>query len=143
MKVRYVREGEGPAVLLLHGLGASLAVWGETIAPIARGNAVYALDLPGHGRSDKREEIEYDAIAGAHFLVQYMNSLGISTASLIGNSAGGLVTAICAILYPQRIDRCWSTLLAWAGKWHGFFAWRRFPSSENCSTCQTSAMRET
>ena len=105
MRVRYVREGEGPAVLLLHGLGASLAVWGETIAPIARGNAVYALDLPGHGRSDKREEIEYDAIAGAHFLVQYMNSLGISTASLIGNSAGGLVTAICAILYPQRIDK--------------------------------------
>ena len=92
-------------MLLLHGLGASLAVWGENIDPLAEEHAVYALDLPGHGKSDKPQEIDYDAVAGAHFLVRFMDALGLSSATLIGSSAGGLIATICALLYPERVDR--------------------------------------
>ena len=102
--VRYVVEGEGPAVLLVHGLGASLAVWEENITSLAEGHTVYALDLPGQGKSDKPAELQYDAVSGAHFLVDFMDALGIRSATLIGNSAGGLITAICALTYPGRVE---------------------------------------
>ena len=98
-------EGEGPAVVLLHGLGASLAVWNENIIPLAEEHTVYAVDLPGHGKSDKPNEIGYDAFSGAHFLAQFMDTLGISTATLVGNSAGGLIAALFALSYPQRVGR--------------------------------------
>ena len=105
IRVRYVLEGEGPAVVLVHGLGASLSVWGANISPLAEGHSVYALDLPGHGKSDKPKEVDYGAVSGAHFLVSFMDSVGISKATLIGNSAGGLVTALCALAYPHRLER--------------------------------------
>ncbi len=104
VKVRYVMEGQGPAVLLVHGLGASLAVWGENIPSLAKEHTVYALDMPGNGKSDKPRELSYDAVSGAHFLVRFMDALGINSATLIGNSAGGLVTAICGLVHPQRVD---------------------------------------
>ena len=102
--VRYVSEGKGPAVVLVHGLGASLSVWGENVGPLARGRAVYAVDLPGHGKSEKPGTLRYDAVAGAHFLVGLMDTLGLGSATLIGNSAGGLIAAVCALTYPRRVD---------------------------------------
>lgn len=104
VRVRYVMEGKGPAVVLLHGLGASLAVWGENISRLAQGHSVYALDLPGNGKSDKPDEMAYDAVSGAHLLAKFMDSTGISSATLVGNSAGGLISAICALKYPERVD---------------------------------------
>lgn len=105
IRVRYVMQGEGRAVLLVHGLASSLAVWGENIAPLAEEHTVYALDMPGHGKSDKPRGLGYNAVDGAHFLVRFMDTLGISSATLIGNSAGGLITTICALSYPQRVER--------------------------------------
>ena len=105
VKIHYVVEGDGPPVILVHGLGASLVVWKENIIPLAETYTVYALDLPGHGLSDKPEDLGYDAVSGAHFLAWFMNTLGIQRSSLIGNSAGGLITGFCAFLYPQRVEK--------------------------------------
>ena len=105
VKIRYVVEGKGPALILVHGLGASLAIWGENITPLSQGHTIYALDLPGHGKSEKPTQIDYGAPAGAHFLAGFMNTLGVGRATLIGNSAGGLITALCALTYPQRVER--------------------------------------
>ena len=102
--VRYVRAGEGPAVVLVHGLGVSLAVWWENIASLAERNTVYALDLPGHGDSDKHPDLSYDAVTGAHFLRRFMDAVGIGKATLVGNSAGGLIAGICALTYPERVS---------------------------------------
>ena len=103
--IRYVTEGKGPAVILVHGLGASLAAWRENIHYLAEEYAVYALDMPGHGESDKPADLDYDPVSGAHFLVSFMDTMDISRATLIGNSAGGLVTAICSLAYPHRVER--------------------------------------
>ena len=103
--VRYVMAGEGPAVLMVHGLGASLAIWEENIAPLAQGHTVYAIDLPGSGKSDKSKNLDYHSVTGAQFLIRLMDTLGINRATLIGNSGGGLVTTICALTYPERIDK--------------------------------------
>jgi pimeloyl-ACP methyl ester carboxylesterase len=52
-RIRYWMEGEGPAVVLVHGLAASVEFWQYNLAPLARHHRVYALDLLGFGRSDK------------------------------------------------------------------------------------------
>ena len=103
--VRYVMAGEGPAVVMVHGLGASLAIWERNIAPLAEGHTVYAVDLPGSGKSDKPKALDYHSVAGAQFLIRLMDTLGINRATLIGNSGGGLVTTICALTYPERVDK--------------------------------------
>ena len=90
-------------MLLVHGLGASLAVWGENIGPLAEIGSVYAIDLPGHGKSDKPSGLRYDPVAGGHFLMSLMDALGLQRAVLVGNSAGGLVSSWSAINYPDRV----------------------------------------
>ena len=105
IRVRYLAEGKGSPVVLAHGLGASLAVWDENIQALAARHAVYAVDLPGYGKSDKPEGLAYDAVAGAHFLARFMDGLSLPSAALVGNSAGGLITAIFATLYADRVDR--------------------------------------
>ena len=92
-------------MVLVHGLGSCLAVWGKNIHPLAETHTVYALDLPGHGKSDKPKSFGYDAVSGAHSLNRFMDTLGISSATLMGNSAGGLMTATSALTYPQRLDK--------------------------------------
>ena len=60
VKVHYVRAGEGPVVLLLHGLGTSQVTWYRNIEPLAAaGFTVLAPDLPGHGDSDKPDHLSY------------------------------------------------------------------------------------
>ncbi len=104
LKVHYVKEGRGPAVVMVYGLGASLMAWAENIAPIAAHHTVYALDLPGHGDSDKPRDLAYDSIAGAHFLAQFMQTMGIERASLVGSSAGGLIAVQCAFRFPRQVE---------------------------------------
>ncbi|MSQ07044.1 MAG: alpha/beta fold hydrolase [Dehalococcoidia bacterium] len=106
IKVNYVQEGQGPAVLLLHGLGTSLVTWAQNIQPLAAaGYRVVALDLPGHGDSDKPRHLSYDPAAGARLVRRALHALGVERASLVGNSAGGLIVGMYALAYPTQVER--------------------------------------
>jgi pimeloyl-ACP methyl ester carboxylesterase len=106
LRVHYVQAGEGPAVLLLHGVGTSLVTWNRNIGPLAAaGFRVLALDLPGHGDSDKPRHLSYDPVAGAILIQQFMAHLGLERLSLVGNSAGGLIVSLFALKYPERVER--------------------------------------
>jgi len=96
----HVRDaGEGPALVLLHGLGASHAVWNDTIMAFRDRWRVVAPDLPGHGRSAKpRAPYTIDFYAG---VVRSLGTvLGIDDAVVVGSSMGGLVATELAIWYP-------------------------------------------
>ena len=54
--IRFWVEGEGPDVILVPGLAASAEFWQYTVRPLAERHRVYALDLPGFGKSDKQIE---------------------------------------------------------------------------------------
>ena len=93
-------------MLLLHGLGTSLITWQRNVAPLVdAGYRVLALDLPGHGDSDKPRTLSYDPISGANLLRQFLDLQEVERASLVGNSAGGLVVGQFSIAYPDLVDR--------------------------------------
>ena len=103
VRVRFSQASEGTPVVLIHGLGASVVTWSENMEALAQHHQVFALDLPGHGDSDK-PEIDYSVPSGAHFLAAFLDALGLASAALIGNSVGGLLALRTALSYPQRVS---------------------------------------
>lgn len=102
--VRYWVEGEGPAVVLVHGLACSAEFWQYTVAPLSEGHRVYALDLLGFGRSDKAIG-EFSLPYGASFLADFIDAVGVERATLVGNSLGGVICAQFAVQFPERLER--------------------------------------
>ncbi|MEA2132318.1 MAG: hypothetical protein QOC68_227 [Solirubrobacteraceae bacterium] len=103
-EVNYVDAGQGPALVLLHGLGASWQSWLENIPEFARDHRVVAMDLPGFGCSEMPSEdisIEYYA----NWTFRLLDELGIDAGAVVGNSMGGFVAAEMAIRRPERVQR--------------------------------------
>ncbi len=100
----YVVAGQGPPVVLIHGLGSSLATWQRTIPPLAERYTVYALDMPGHGDSEK-PDIEYSLDAGIDYLDAFLDAMDVPRAALVGNSMGGLLSLGFALERPERVTR--------------------------------------
>ena len=106
LNVRYVQVGEGPVVLLLHGLAASLLTWYCNIDVLAdAGYRVIAPDLPGYGGSDKPGHLDYSPDAAANFVFDFSQELGLKKFSLVGSSAGGLIAGLFALEYPYMVEK--------------------------------------
>ena len=103
-KISYFEAGSGPSVILLHGMGANKNHWRSTIPVLAAKFHVYAPDQIGFGTSDK-PMINYRVATLVDFLGEFMSKLGISRATLVGNSMGGWVAADFAIKHPAAVDR--------------------------------------
>jgi pimeloyl-ACP methyl ester carboxylesterase len=95
--------GEGPDVLLLHGLGSTKASFFETAAALSRSYRVHALDLPGFGGSSKPSMAPYGAPYAAKAVLGAMDAMGIARAHLVGNSMGGRVAIEVGLTRPQRV----------------------------------------
>jgi pimeloyl-ACP methyl ester carboxylesterase len=96
--------GEGPALILVHGIGDSSATWAELIPDLARTHTVIAPDLLGHGASDK-PRADYSVAAYANGVRDLLTTLGIETATLVGHSLGGGVAMQFAYQFPERTER--------------------------------------
>lgn len=96
--------GEGPALVLVHGIGDSSATWAELIPALARTHTVVAPDLLGHGASDK-PRADYSVAAYANGLRDLLSALGIESATLVGHSLGGGVVMQFAYQFPERTER--------------------------------------
>jgi pimeloyl-ACP methyl ester carboxylesterase len=103
MRVRYVRKGQGPALLLLHGMASSIYTWSEVLDGFAREHDVVALDLPGFGQSDQPAQLGFAALPRA--VIGVMDSLALPRASLVGSSLGGAVAVAVAAERPERVER--------------------------------------
>ncbi len=103
-EVNYCELGEGPAIVFIHGLGASWQSWLEQMPELASDHRVVAMDLPGFGYSEMpREDISIESYA--RWTVKLMDALGIESAAVVGNSMGGFVSAELAIKFPERVQR--------------------------------------
>jgi pimeloyl-ACP methyl ester carboxylesterase len=104
LALHYVREGRGPAIALLHGLGGFAESWRTTIDVLAERAAVLALDLPGYGLSAK-PRARYDLDFFARVLHGFLDAAGVGQVSLVGHSLGGAVAVTYALTHPARVDR--------------------------------------
>jgi pimeloyl-ACP methyl ester carboxylesterase len=105
-RVNYVDigSGDGPAVVLVHGLGGQWQNWLENIPRVARERRVVALDLPGFGLSEMPSE--RISISGYGRCVDALvEHLGLQRVDVVGNSMGGFVASEVAIQFPERVER--------------------------------------
>jgi len=96
--------GEGDPIVFVHGLSGSWPNWLEQLPVFARNHRVIAMDLPGFGHSPMPKE-PITISTYARILDGLLDALGISAATVVGNSMGGFVSAELAIAFPQRVER--------------------------------------
>jgi pimeloyl-ACP methyl ester carboxylesterase len=100
----YRLAGEGPALLLLHGIGDSSECWLPVMRDLARDHTVVAPDLLGHGASAK-PRADYSVAAYANGMRDLLDVLGIDRVTVVGHSLGGGVAAQFAYQFPERCER--------------------------------------
>jgi pimeloyl-ACP methyl ester carboxylesterase len=100
-RLRYVRAGSGPTVVLIHGFASSLYTWKDVIGLLTPERDVLALDLPGFGGSERPADLSFRELPEA--VLGLMDELGIARAALVGNSMGGAVAAMIAADQPSRV----------------------------------------
>jgi len=111
LKIRYQRSGEtGPALLLVHGFGGNADHWRKNTAELARsGFRVFAVDLLGYGYSSQPDPRAAEVNSIYNFenwgeqLVDFMDQVIGSGASIVCNSVGGLAGLDAAIRAPERV----------------------------------------
>jgi pimeloyl-ACP methyl ester carboxylesterase len=95
-RMRYLRAGAGPAVILLHGLMGYSFSWRFTIPALAPFATVYAPDMLGAGFSDRVPSVDHSVCGTAHRVLQFASNLGITSFDLVGTSRGGAVAIVAA-----------------------------------------------
>lgn len=101
-QIHYKSAGKGKdALVLVHGWGCNLNHWREQIPEFAKRTRVLAVDLPGHGLSDK-PEIKYDMDLFAAAIDAVMKDAGVERAVLAGHSMGTPVVRQFYRKYPQK-----------------------------------------
>jgi pimeloyl-ACP methyl ester carboxylesterase len=103
-RVTYHRLGEGPAVVLLHGITSSSRTWRSVMHALAERHTVIAPDLLGHGRSGKPRG-DYSLGAYASGVRDLLAVLGISRVTIVGHSLGGGIAMQFAYQFPDRLER--------------------------------------
>lgn len=103
--IHYVEQGQGKALILIHGLGASTYNFRHTLLEMSRHFRTIALDLPGFGLSERPTAYDYSLTNQAHTVIRLMDHLGIERAHILGHSMGGMVAARLAARWPERVDR--------------------------------------
>jgi len=102
-RVRYLRRGSGPALLLVHGLLGYSFSWRYALPVLSQKSTVYALDMLGVGFSDRPPNLDCSLHAHAERLLRFLDSVGVESVDLLGTSHGGAVAMLAAALAPERI----------------------------------------
>ena len=96
IRMRYLRAGSGPPLILLHGLMAYSFSWRFTLSALAPYATLYAPDLPGAGFSDRPVGIDHSMGATAKRVLRFVENLGLPSFDLLGTSRGGAVAMAAA-----------------------------------------------
>lgn len=110
--VHYLEAGQGPVLILVHGLGASSESWRPAMLHLAKRYHVIAPDLRGYGKSDK-PRADYSVAYHASELNSFIDALGVKKTALAGNSMGGWIAALTALDHPDKVSHL--VLVASAG----------------------------
>ena len=101
-RVRYLRAGSGPPLVLIHGLMGYSFSWRFNISALAQRFTVYAPDMLGIGFSERPENVDYHLRACAARLLDFLDELRLTSLNLLGTSHGGGVACALAALAVER-----------------------------------------
>ncbi len=101
----YTDVGEGDAVVLLHGIPTWSFLYADVIPALADHCRVLAVDMLGHGWSDRRDRFDRSLRAQARAVLRLLDVLGIGRATVVGHDTGGGVAQILAVEHPDRVAR--------------------------------------
>jgi pimeloyl-ACP methyl ester carboxylesterase len=104
LRIRYIRAGQGPVLVLLHTLRTQLDIFQKVIPELSKRFTVYAPDYPGHGYSDI-PEARYDADFFVKTVERFLDGLDLRDATLAGVSIGGSIALLIAARRNPRIVR--------------------------------------
>jgi pimeloyl-ACP methyl ester carboxylesterase len=126
-RISISEAGAGPAVVMIHGLGATKVSFLPTLAALAPHHRAIAVDLPGFGDSDKPIMVPYNAPYFAETMIALLDALELDRADFVGNSMGGRIAIEVGLRTPDRVrriallapslawlrDRPWAPYLRW------------------------------
>ncbi|MDE0174513.1 MAG: alpha/beta fold hydrolase [Defluviicoccus sp.] len=115
-----IRSGQGPSLVVAHGLFGSARNWTSVARRLAERHTVHALDMRNHGASPWTDEMTYPAMA--EDLLRYVGMHGLARPAAIGHSMGGKAAMTAALLAPERIGRLVVVDIAPVRYRHGFSA---------------------
>jgi pimeloyl-ACP methyl ester carboxylesterase len=101
-RMRYLKAGSGPALVLIHGLLGYSFSWRFTIPALAPHATVYAIDNLGAGLSTASDDMDCTVRATAERVLQFADALGIQNFDLLGTSHGGAVAIMVAAVCRER-----------------------------------------
>ncbi len=104
-RMRYLRDGRGPALVLVHGLLGYSFSWRYAIPVFAERATVHAVDMLGVGFSDRPAGLDCCLQASAERLLRFLDAAAIDSCDLLGTSHGGAVSMMAASLAPERVRR--------------------------------------
>lgn len=102
-RMRCLISGQGPAVVLVHGLLGTADAWRPTAHRLSALSTVYAPDAIGIGGSDRKPGLDVSLRATAGRLIALMDTKQITQADIVGTSHGGAVALMMAALFPGRV----------------------------------------
>ncbi len=105
LHVRDSGPHDAPAIILIHGFGASLQTWDAWAEGLSRKHRVIRFDLPGSGLSLPDPAADYTDASSIELLLALMNHLGLPRASIAGHSIGGRIAWTFAATHPERVER--------------------------------------
>ena len=106
IRIHYLEAGIGEPLLLIHGLGQSLYTWRNLFAELSESYRVIAIDLPGHGYSDRPEYFCYSMDEMAEAIKLFLDEKEIISAHMIGFSTGAMYMLRLLTMYPEYVANC-------------------------------------
>jgi pimeloyl-ACP methyl ester carboxylesterase len=96
-EIAYVDQGQGPAVVLLHGFPTSSFLWRREIPLLASRMRVIAPDMVGYGQSEKPKEADLTMRAQAGYVRELLDQLAIAEFAVVAHDVGGIVAQLLAL----------------------------------------------
>ena len=103
MKLNFEQVGNGPGLIILHGLFGSASNFRTLARQIGEFHTVYSLDLRNHGASPHDSDVSFDVMAAD--IIEFMDDHNIQETNLMGHSLGGKVAMQVALSHPDRISK--------------------------------------